>query len=113
MELILETKEQANTSQVVPGVMMTPLIDEDYWAYRVRLSDRQAVVGFPKFTTIGVGFAVEEYDWNVNLPYTSDTEEIFRHIRKNKGDDAITDDDVRAAIALIQAAARENETQVS
>jgi hypothetical protein len=106
MELVLETRDQPNKSQVVPGIMMTPLIDENYWAYRVRLSDKQAVVGFPKFTTTGIGFAVEEADWNTNLPYTAGTEEIFQHIRKNKGDDAIPDEDVREAIRLIQAAAK-------
>lgn len=86
---------------------MTPPIDEDYWAYRVKLTDTQAIVGFPKFGTIGIGFAVED-DWNTNLPYQSETEHIFEHIAHNKGDDAISDDDVREAIRLVQAAARED-----
>lgn len=109
MELTLERRDQQNKTPVLGGglVMMTPAIDEDYWAYRVRLSDKQAVVGFPKFMTIGIGFAVEE-DWNTNLPYTCDTDEIFNHISHNKADDAIADDDVRAAIALVQQAARED-----
>ena len=85
----------------------TPPIDEGYWAYRVKLSDTQAIVGFPKFGTIGIGFAVEE-DWNSNLPYGIETEDIFRHIAHNKGDDSISDDDVREAIRLVQEAARED-----
>lgn len=108
MKLVLETKDQPNKSEVVPGIMMTPLINEDYWAYRVRLSDRQAVVGFPKFRTIGIGFAAED-DWNTNLPYTSSTEDIFQHIKHNKGDESVADDDVREAIRMIQQAVREEK----
>lgn len=108
MELTLERRDQQNKTPILGGLaMMTPAIDEDYWAYRVRLSDKQAIVGFPKFMTIGIGFAVEE-DWNTNFPYTVDTEETFQHIKRNKGDEAISDDDVRAAIALVQQAARED-----
>lgn len=107
MELKLERRSQENETPVLGGgmVMMTPSVDEDYWAYRVRLSGSQAILGFPKFVTIGIGFAAEE-DWNTNLPYACETEEIFQHIKHNKGDDDIADDDVRAAIALVQEAAR-------
>ncbi len=109
MELKLERRDQQNRTPVltngVSTVMITPQLGEDYWAYRVQLTDRQAVLGFPKFGTIGVGFAVEE-DWNTNFPYTCGTEEIFNHIAHNKGDDSIPDESVRAAIALIQEAAR-------
>ena len=106
MNLTLERKNQPNETPILAGgaLMMTPMIDEDYWQYRVRLSDKQAVLGFPKFLVIGIGFAVEE-DWNTNFPSTCETEEIFEHIKHNKGDDAIPDDDVRAAIKLIQDAA--------
>lgn len=108
MELKLERRGQADETAVLtaPGggsILMTPPIGEDYWAYRVRLSDTQAVVGFPKFATIGIGFAVEG-DWNTNLPYTCENEKILSHIGHNKGDDAISDDDVLAAIRLIQVA---------
>lgn len=109
MKLVLEAKGQADKSEVAPGLMITPPVgNEYYWAYRVRLSGKQAIVGFPKFGTVGIGFAVEEDDWNVNLPYTLETEKIFQHIRGNKGDDAISDDDVRAAIRLVQRAARQD-----
>ena len=103
--LALERREQANKTPIGSGVMITPPISEDYWAYRVRLTERQSIVGFPKFSTIGIGFAVEE-DWNTNLPYTSQAEEIYEHIAHNKGDDAIGREDCIAAIRLIQDAAK-------
>ena len=102
--LVLETRFQANISSEVGPFIMTPPISEDYWEYRVRLTKTQAIVGFPKFFTIGIGFSVEE-DWNTNLPFTCDTEKIFQHIKHNKGDDSIPDDDVRAAIRMVQDAA--------
>lgn len=105
MTLTLETRDQANETPAAGGVMLTPLVREDYWAFRVKLSDTQAIVGFPKFTTIGIGFAVEE-DWNTNLPYTCDAEHIYGHIAHNKGDDAITREDCIAAIRMIQDAAK-------
>lgn len=107
MELVLETKAQADKSAVAPGIMLTPRIGGTYWAYRVRLTERQALLGFPKFGTIGIGFDQEE-DWNANLPYGMDTEQVFQHIKHNKGDDSIADDDVREAIRMIQAAATED-----
>lgn len=104
-DLKLERRNQPDKTGRVGFAMITPTIDEDYWEYRVRLTEKQAVVGFPKFMTIGIGFAVEE-DWNTNFPYTVDAEETFQHIKCNKGDDAISDDDVRAAIVLIQEAVK-------
>jgi len=104
MELKLEVKGQADGSHLAPGIMWTPDIGEDYWRYRVRLSETQAMLGFPKFGTIGIGFAVEE-DWNTNLPYTVDAERIYDHIARNKGDDAISREDCITAIRMIQAAA--------
>lgn len=110
MDLVLEVRDQENatTDLLVGGVVVswTPPIDEDYWAFRVKVSETQAIVGFPKFSTFGIGFAQEE-DWNTNLPYTVDAEEIYRHIARNKGDDAISEDDCLAAIRLIQAVARQ------
>lgn len=68
-ELTLEVRGQEDRTVAVGPMMLTPLIDEGYWKYRVMLSDTQAIVGFPKFFTVGIGFAVEE-DWNTNLPHT-------------------------------------------
>lgn len=107
MELILERRSQANETPVIGSIALTPAIHDDYWAYRVKLTDTQAILGFPKFATIGIGFASEE-DWNTNLPYTCETEKIWQHIADNKGDDAISDDDCREAIRMIQEAIRED-----
>jgi hypothetical protein len=105
VELKLERKDQPDDTQYVGPIALWPNVTDDYWEYRVRLSDRQAIVGFPKFGTIGIGFAVEE-DWNTNLPYTTPAERIYAHIKHNKGDDAISDEDCIAAIELIREAAR-------
>lgn len=102
--LTVERKEQQNETPQFGGLMLTPKLDETYWSYRVLLSEQQAIVGFPKFFTVGIGFAVEDEDWNTNLPYTCDAVEIFDHIKDNKGDDSISDEDCIAAIRLIQEA---------
>lgn len=116
MNLVLERKQQANQTPKLrapggPVIMITPAIDKDYWKYRVKLSEKQAIVGFPKFSTIGIGFAVE-IDWNTNLPYTCSAEEIFDHISHNKGSGAISNKDVLAAIRLIQEAVAEDRKAV-
>jgi hypothetical protein len=86
-----------------PGMMITPALTPDFWLYRVPLSDKQAIVCFPKFATlIGIGFQYEE-DWNTNLPHTCDAREIYEHIKHNKGDDGISDDDCVKAIEALQA----------
>lgn len=109
MELVLEKRTEENGTLVtkVGGVevAVTPPIGEDYWCYRVRLSPKQAVVGFPKFSTIGIGFAVEKADWNTNLPYHCPAGKILKHIRANKGSRRIADRDVLTAIEMIQTAA--------
>jgi hypothetical protein len=105
--LKVEIRDQEDKTLHAGPVTVTPMIDEGYWAYRVRLSETQAIVAFPKFFTIGVGFAQEE-DWNTNLPYTCETDEIWQHIRHNKADDGISDEDCVAAIRLIQDAIKAN-----
>ena len=86
-------------------MMVTPPLDGEYWLFRVPVSDKQAIVGFPKFGTIGIGFQIEEKDWNTNLPYQSEASKIFNHIAHNKGDSNISDDDCIEAIKAIQTAA--------
>jgi hypothetical protein len=87
--------------------MMTPDIDESYWLFRVALTENQAIVAFPKFGTFGIGFQVEKKDWNTNPPYTCDTEEIYNHIKINKGDKAITKKMCIDAIQTLQLKLRE------
>jgi hypothetical protein len=111
VKLELEAKQQRNESgRAVDGRgrvvgIVTPPIREGYWLFRVKVSETQAVVGFPKFNTIGIGFEVEGDDWNTNLPYRQDAERIYQHIRKNKGSPRIRKADCIAAIKLIQEAA--------
>jgi len=83
------------------GVMITPSIDENFWLFRVLVSDKQAIVGFPKFGVIGVGFQHEE-DWNTNLPTGTFAIEIYDHIKHNKGDAKIPRSRCIEAIMLIQ-----------
>jgi hypothetical protein len=85
--------------------MITPNLDEDYWQFRVRVHEDQEIVGFPKFMTIGIGFAKED-DWNTNLPYNCNTEEIFNHIKHNKRYASIPDETCIKAIKMIQKAAK-------
>lgn len=107
-DLILERRDQPDKTPHFGGIQITPPISEDYWAYRVRVGEGQAVVGFPKFSTVGIGFAKEE-DWNTNLPFTCEAEEIFKHIGHNKGDESIANEDCIAAIRLIQGAIKEDQ----
>jgi hypothetical protein len=113
MELILEVNDRDLPNKGDLGiigsshVMMTPPIDEDYWYFRVRLNDSgQAIVGFPKFSGIGIGFAQEGEDWNCNLPFVCSAAKIYRHIAHNKGSIAIRSQDCIEAIELIREAAR-------
>jgi hypothetical protein len=114
-QLILETNAQSlqgnELISVGPvGIMITPPIDEDYWLYRVQLWKDQAIVAFPKFNTIGIGFAQEE-DWNTNFPYTQDAQAVYEHIKHNKKYDEIPDWECREAIKLIQEAIRESKME--
>ena len=84
---------------------ITPPIDGNYWLFRVPVSAEQAIIAFPKFFTIGIGFQVEKSDWNTNLPYTCDAEMIYDHIEDNKGDETISRETCIAAIQALQASA--------
>ena len=81
--------------------MITPPLNQDYWLFRVPLFKDQAIVCFPKFVTIGIGFAIEDANWNTNLPYCFSPEQIYNHIRVNKKYDEISKADCIQAIAKI------------
>jgi hypothetical protein len=83
------------------GIMITPPIDKDYWIVRVKLFEDQYIQAFPKFITMGIGFSIEE-DWNTNLPYTCETDEIRKHIWHNRKYIAIKKKRANRAIAMIQ-----------
>jgi hypothetical protein len=112
MDLILEVNNEDVHDESIfavgeTRVMLTPRVgDEDYWLFKVKVSDDQAIIGFPKFMQIGIGFQKED-DWNTNLPSTSTAEEIYNHIKKNKGDASIPDDRCIEAIKMISAAAEQ------
>jgi hypothetical protein len=107
-KLTVERRDQENLTPVIGGVaMMTPNIGEDYWSHRVCVAEGQAIIAFPKFMTIGIGFAVET-DWNTNLPWTCEAQQIFDHIAHNKGYDGIADEDCLRAIQMLQEAIRED-----
>lgn len=73
-----------DTIQIGSGsVMFSPPLDGEYWRVRVKVSRNQAVIGFPKFGTIGVGFQHEE-DYNTNLPYSCCPLKLFDHIKRNR-----------------------------
>lgn len=107
MELTLERncKEFGSdkTGELRSNLAITPALDGEYWIYRVMLSKQQAIIGFKKFFTIGIGFWREE-DWNTNLPYTSNAKDIYEHIEHNKKEDSIRDEDCIRAIEMIQEA---------
>lgn len=86
-------------------VMFTPNIGKDYWLFRVKVSKNQAILGFPKFYQIGVGFAKEKNS-NTNLPTYCDSEKIFNHIKDNKGSKNISDAECIKAIQMIRDAAK-------
>jgi hypothetical protein len=90
-------------------IMFTPAINQDYYIMRVVLYKDQALVAFPKFGLIGVGFAIEEGSWNTNLPYDVEAERLYKHIRCNKKYRAITKQTCLEGLKLLQAACKKYE----
>jgi hypothetical protein len=80
-----------------------PIGDKDYWLFRVNLFEDQSVIAFPKFGTIGIGFAIED-DWNTNLPYKGSAESICNHIWHNRRYVAIKKKRTIKAIEMLQEA---------
>ncbi len=113
MKLKLEMSElyyQPDKSTVGnTNIMITPPLGDDNWVYRVMVSEKQAIVGFKKFMTMGIGFMIESYDWNRNLPWSHDTMDLWEHIKENKGDDSISDTECVKAIEMIQDVVKENK----
>lgn len=105
--LRLERRVQAAQPLIGGAISLTPPIDEDFWGYRVQLGHGQAVLGFPKHGTVGVGFALED-DWNTNLPYRCTTDDVVAHILHNKRFACISDEDVRRAVLMVQEAAADD-----
>jgi len=101
---------KADDSLFEGAILITPPLDADYWLFRVTLTDQQAVVAFPKFGVIGIGFQHEE-DWNTNLPSNCEAGEIADHIWHNRGDDTISREALVEAIELLRRAAEDYARQ--
>ena len=101
IEINKECFSQYENSKIGKNVLITPCVSEDYFLFRIPLYKDQAILGFPKFGVIGVGFAQEE-DWNTNLPSSCDALEIYNHIKKNKKYKQIKKLDCIKAIEMIQ-----------
>ena len=92
-------------------IMMTPPIDEKYWVFRIKLHKDQAVVAFPKFGLMGIGFA-QESNWNTNLPSCDSTKSIVDHIWENRKYPQVTYAILTKAVKMLQKASKyykENE----
>lgn len=104
-EMILEinrshVKDETHVGQGV--FIMGADAGESNWIARVCLSESQAVVAFPKFGTVGIGFQVEKADWNTNLPASCPASAIYEHIKDNLGDHSITRETCIQAIKILQ-----------
>jgi hypothetical protein len=103
--LVLEvnSKHVKDKTRLNANVMMMTLDTsaDDYWLARVKVSETQAVIAFPKFGIVGIGFEREE-DWNTNLPASCEAEQIYDHIKHNRGDKRITKAKCLAAIRMLQ-----------
>lgn len=89
-------------------IMITPPIgDKDYWLFRVNLFEDQSVIAFPKFGTIGIGFAIEDA-WNTNLPYSDSAESICKYIWHNRRYSAIKKKRTIRAIKMLQQAVKQS-----
>jgi hypothetical protein len=100
MKLVLQINDKAinDTGRALAdrGFSITPPLNEDFWLFRVAVSEDQAIVGFPKFMQIGIGFQKEAADWNTNLPSTCDAKMIYEHIEVNKGQEPKRQDCIKA-----------------
>lgn len=86
-------------------VVAYPHGGKNNWLFRVMVSDTQAVIGFRKFFTIGIGFMLEK-SMNTNLPHECPVKYIFDYIAENKGSDLIPDERCIAAVRLVKIAAK-------
>lgn len=104
-QLVLTVNSAAIPQLIEPGggpeVVFTG--DRDY-VYRVEVSDDQALLGFEKCGSIGIGFE-REVEEGLDLPSSCLTRRIYEHIRCNaRGVDSRR---CYAAIRIIQGAARD------
>lgn len=117
--LVLESKMNMEDKTFIINIgenrvlMMAPLVNPDYWVFRIQLHPRQALVAFPKFGGYGIGFQYERR-WNTNLPYNGKVlsyykkqfgddyvSYLFNHIKQNKRYKSISDEKCKEAIRML------------
>lgn len=101
MQIIINKDIEDETTAIKSGVIVAPNIDENYFVAKIQLYKDQSINLFPKFFTYGIGFA-QEIDWNTNLPFQIDAEEIYDHIAINKKYDEISKEECIKAIKELQ-----------
>lgn len=101
--LVLEHNPSVRDESVIStNIAITPPIENpEYWMFRVKVSSDQAIVAFPKFFTMGIGFQVENDNYNTNLPYKCGLDVIWDHIRCNKGNSSIPDSRCIEALKMV------------
>lgn len=109
MKLQINERALVERNPLAPSMLVTPPLDETFWLWRVPVSRDQAIVAFPKFGTVGCGFQHEHDDWNTNLPISCSSEEIYNHIKRNKGDRNIKKADCIKAIEIIRKAVKQSQ----
>lgn len=107
-DLKLRRRAEEDQTQVAPNLSIGRSGGDDYWAYRVDLSDKQALIGFPKHGTIGVDFL---HNHGQDLPYSVNPERLadfFSRGRLLGGDETMPRANVIHAIKMIREAVVEH-----
>jgi hypothetical protein len=107
-DLKLRRRAEEDQTRVGPNLSIGRSGGDDYWAYRVDLSDKQALIGFPKHGTIGIDFL---HNRGEDLPYSVNPERLadfFAPGRLLGGDAVIPREHVIRAIKMIREAVVEH-----
>ena len=99
-EKVIQKYDQEQNKNILIGLPASM----DGALFRIKLYEDQALIAFPKFTTLGISFQKEENDWNCNLPYVCDENKIYEHIKCNKYYKEIKKKDCIEAIKILKIA---------
>lgn len=105
---IFITKMEENKNK---SFLLGTAAKEEEILFRIKMFQDQELIAFPKFSSIAISFLIEE-DWNTNLPYKCDEEEIYDHIKCNKKYKEIKKKDCIKAIIMLKAASQVLETLI-
>ena len=92
-------------------ILLGTAAKEEEILFRIKLFKGQELIAFPKFSSIAISFLLEE-DWNTNLPYNCNEEEIYDHIKCNKKYKEIKKEDCIKAILMLKTASQVLETLI-